>query len=249
MSKFGLIGYRLSHSYSPMIHEYLFKKNNIDASYSLIEVELDELKECIERLKDNTYSGYNVTIPYKEKIMAYCDILTDAAKEIGAVNTVYMRDGKVIGDNTDYLGFIAQLEMHNIDVLNKNVYVLGNGGASKAICYSLKMLNANPIIVSRTDKGISYEEFSKIDSYDIIINTTPLGMYPNVNDCVLKEEIIKKADICIDLIFNPKVTKFLSHAKIGYNGLFMLIFQAIHAEKLWLKKEISFELNELLEMF
>jgi len=245
MNKYGLIGHHLSHSYSPQIHQYLFKKNNIDATYSLIEVEDDELANCIKNLKNNVYSGYNVTIPYKEKIMKYCDLLTDAAKEIGAVNTVYMRDGLVIGDNTDYLGFMTELQICGIDVSEKDVYVMGNGGASKAIRYAIKLLNGNSIVTSITGEGLTYEELRSIPHYSVLINTTPVGMYPNCDSCVIEEEHVKKADVCVDLIFNPKVTKFLSYSKRGYNGLLMLIFQAIHAEELWQQKEIIYDLEEL----
>ena len=249
MNRYGLIGHHLSHSYSPIIHQYLFKKNNIDATYSLIEVSENELEACINDLRNNIYQGFNVTIPYKEKIMPYCDILTDAAKNIGAVNTIYLRNGQVVGDNTDYLGFATELKIFDIDVNKKDVYVMGNGGASKAICYALKLLGANPIITSINGEGLTYDELKKIDSYDVLINATPVGMYPNIDSCVIEECNIKKAKICIDLIFNPQITKFLSYAKKGYNGLLMLIFQAIHAEEFWQETKISYDLDELLDFF
>ena len=249
MNKYGLIGHHLSHSYSPIIHNYLYNKNGIDASYSLIEVEENGLRKCIEDLKNNVYSGYNITIPYKQKIMAYCDELTEASKNIGAVNTIYLKDGKVIGDNTDYLGFITELESYNIDVFGQKIYVLGNGGASKAICYALKKIGGTPIIVSRNGEGISYHELENINYYPVLVNTTPVGMYPDINGCVIEEHLIKRAGVCIDLIFNPQVTKFLSYANCGYNGLLMLIFQALHAVELWQQREITYDLEELMKLF
>lgn len=245
MNKYALIGRKLSHSYSPIIHQYLFKKNDINATYSLIEIEENELEKCIVDLKNNLYSGFNVTIPYKEKVIPYCDILTDAAKEIGAVNTIYLKDGKVIGDNTDHSGFAKELDYYNIDVNLKNVYVLGNGGAAKAIAYALKKKGANVIFVSRSGNGIGYDELKQIDKYDILINTTPLGMYPNLDASILEEDIVKRANLCIDLIYNPRKTKFLSFAKEGYHSLLMLFFQAIDAEEIWQDKKIHYDLLEL----
>lgn len=245
MNKYGLIGRKLSHSYSPIIHRYIFEKNNIDATYSLIEVEENELEKCIIDLKNNLYSGFNVTIPYKEKVIPYCDLLTDAAKAIGAVNTIYLRGGKVVGDNTDHSGFAKELDYYNIDVSEKNVYILGNGGAAKAIAYALEKKGANIIFVSRSGNGITYHKLKGIEQYDILINTTPLGMYPNTDSCILDEDTIKKANICIDLIYNPRKTKFLSFAKKGYHSLLMLFFQAIDAEGIWNGIEIDYDLLEL----
>ena len=147
MNKYGLLGYKLSHSQSKIIHEYFFETNGIEASYDLIEIEEDEIKEKLDLIRSGYYQGFNVTIPYKEKVIKFLDKLSDAAKEIGAVNTIYIRDGLLIGDNTDYLGFIDELSHLDIEVENKNVYVLGSGGASKAICYALSKSYANPLIV------------------------------------------------------------------------------------------------------
>lgn len=249
MNKYGLLGHHLSHSYSPIIHNYLYNKNKIDASYTLIEIEECELKRCIDDLKQGIYSGYNVTIPYKEKVMNYCDLLTEAAHDIGAVNTIYMKDGKVVGDNTDYLGFITELEFYGVHVNGKDIYVLGNGGASKAICYAIKLLGGNPVVVSRNNEGISYQDLEKINHYPLLINTTPVGMFPNVDASIIDEEFVKRADLCIDLIFNPQTTKFLSYSNVGYNGLLMLVFQAIHAVELWQQSKITYELEELIKLF
>ena len=194
------------------------------------------------------YCGYNVTIPYKEKVIPYLDKLSPAAEAIGAVNTIYVKDGLLIGDNTDYLGFLDELDFLGIDIKDKDVYVLGSGGASKAICYAISKKNGNPIVVSRDkNKGICYEQLNNVDSIDLIVNTTPVGMYPNVNELVLPKEVIEKSLCTIDLICNPKETLFLKYSKNGYNGIYMLIFQAIHAEKLW-NKNITFNFNEIYKL-
>lgn len=247
MNKYALLGAKLSHSYSKTIHEYFFDINDINATYDLIEVEESKLKEMIDKIRNQEYLGFNVTIPYKEVVIPYLDELTDAAKEIGAVNTIYMLDEKVIGDNTDYLGFIDELGYLDIEVKDKTVYVLGSGGASKAICYALEKLQANSIVVSRdSTKGITYEDLSKIDKIDLIINTTPVGMYPKCDGVALEKNIIEKAETCVDLIYNPKTTKFMEFAKKGYNGIYMLIYQALHAQYLW-GNEIEFNVEELYQ--
>ena len=234
MNRYGLLGRKLSHSSSKIIHEYFFNKNGIEASYDLIEIEENELKEKIDLLRTGYYSGLNVTIPYKETVMKYLDLLSPAAMEINAVNTIYLKDGMVVGDNTDYLGFIDELSQFDIDVECMDVYVLGSGGASKAICYALKLLHANPIVVSRDkEKGITYDMLHNLDNMTMVVNTTPVGMYPNVDGEILPKEVVDKIDICIDLICNPKMTKFLQYSKKGYNGNYMLIYQALHAEILW----------------
>lgn len=248
MNRYGLLGEKLSHSQSKIIHEYLFEKHNLNYQYDLIEIKENEILDKINLLKSGYYSGFNVTVPYKEKVLQYIDVLSEAASKIGAVNTIYCKDGLVIGDNTDYLGFIDELNVYNISVKEKDVYVLGSGGASKAICYALDLLGANVILVSRNEEsGISYADLENISHFDLIINTTPVGMYPNVDKEILRKEIVEKASCCIDLICNPKETKFLEYAKEGYNGIYMLIYQAIHAEALW-NNNFDVDVLELYKM-
>ena len=245
MNRYGLLGLKLGHSQSKIIHEYFFKENNIDATYDLIEIEINQIEEKLNLIRTGYYKGFNVTIPYKEEVIKFLDVLTDSAKNIGAVNTIYLKDGFLVGDNTDYLGFIDELNQYNIDVYNKDVYVLGSGGASKAICYALRKVGANPIVVSRNNSlGITYEKLNEIEKIELIVNTTPVGMYPNIEGEVLPKDVVKKARCCVDLICNPKQTKFLQYSQEGYNGLYMLIFQAFHAEKLW-GNDIKFDAVKL----
>lgn len=245
--KYGLLGEKLSHSYSPIIHNYVFEKLNIDASYELLECSKEELSYYISELKKGNYNGFNVTIPYKKVVMELLDEVDEKALKIGSVNTIYVKDGKTVGTNTDYDGFLKTLEYYNVEVKNKDCYVLGTGGASLAISSVLNDLGGNVTFVSRNPKDnvISYYDLEK-KRIDILVNTTPVGMYPNVDDCPVSVNIINNSKVVIDIIFNPKTTKLLEYAKSEINGLYMLILQAIKAEEIWQNKIINIDINELL---
>ena len=246
--KFGLLGEKLSHSFSPIVHGEIFKDFNIEATYDLIEIQKNELKHYIDLLRNGTYNGYNVTIPYKKEIMQYLDEIDLHAKKIGAVNTIANINGKIIGFNTDYYGFYNELNYFNIECENKNAFVLGTGGASLAVYHALNDLGANTLYVSRNpnnDNQISYEEL-KSKNIDIIVNTTPVGMYPNVDSSPIDLETIKKANYVLDVIFNPLQTKLLKLANSNMNGLYMLIGQAIKAEEIWQNRKYELKIEDLL---
>ena len=247
MKLYGLLGAKLGHSYSKIIHNNLFKLLKIDAKYELLECEEKELKDYITKLKNGDYQGFNVTIPYKKIIMNYLDEIDEKALSIGSVNTIYLKDNKVIGTNTDYDGFLATLESNKIEVLNKNCYILGTGGASLAVNKVLKDLGGKTIFVSRNPKGeqISYQELAT-KKIDLLVNTTPVGMYPNVDASPVEDEVVFKSKVVIDIIFNPLKTKLLSKAKIGINGMEMLLMQAIKAEEIWQQIKIAVDLDKLL---
>ena len=244
--KFGLLGKKLGHSYSPLLHKKLFALKNIDATYELIQTDEEKLKLYIDKLRSGEYNGYNVTIPYKKDIMKYLDVIDDIALNIGAVNTVYIKDGLVHGTNTDYFGFINELKYYNISLLNKECLVLGTGGASLAIEKAISTLGGHPIFVSRSPKEsqLSYSELDNMD-IDIVVNTTPVGMYPNIEESPLKEEVARKANTIVDIIFNPSVTKLMSYNKNSYNGLMMLVMQGAKSEDIWLNKEYDIDYNKL----
>jgi shikimate dehydrogenase len=251
MNKYGLLGKKLSHSYSKKLHNIIFKLLNSNDSYDLLEIEENELNDTINLIKNKEYSGFNVTIPYKELVIPYLDILTDSAKEIKAVNTIYLKDGLVCGDNTDYIGFSNMLKKYDLVKKDKIYYILGSGGASKAVRYALKKLGLKYFIVSRKneDSFISYNDLD-INNDSIIINTTPLGMYPNILASPLDEASSKKAFAIVDLIFNPKKTLLMSYNKNSYNGLYMLVSQGIESENLWKNikiKDEDFIYNKLME--
>ena len=242
MNKYGLIGEKLGHSHSKKIHELIAKINKFELLYEYYEcADIEEIRACVELIRKGTVKGFNVTIPYKETIVDFCDTLTPAAQVIGAVNTLYIKDGFLVGDNTDHEGFARLLSYYHINPKGRTAYVLGSGGASKACLYTLNQLGAKAVMVTR-DKSkyknkfqfvIDYEVFNKIGVYPLVINTTPVGMYPDVMSCPIKLEIAKQIDVVVDLIYNPKRTVLMSQTNFSTNGLVMLVAQAIKAQEKW----------------
>ncbi len=225
---YGLIGEHLKHSFSKDIHEELSNEK-----YQLIELAPSEVKDFILSKK---YKGLNVTIPYKQTVIPFLDEIDDAALQIGAINTIVNKDNKLIGYNTDYLGFIEMLKYHNINVTNKNVLVLGTGGASKAIEIALIKLKAHKITKVSThphDNIISYEEALNLQDTNIIVNTTPVGMYPNNEDLIISLTNFKNLEAVVDIIYNPIKTKLIIEANKlnikAISGLYMLVAQALYA--------------------
>lgn len=261
MNKYGLVGEKLGHSLSPVIHSYILNKIGIDGEYKLYEI--PEEKSIVEELKKEQVVGFNVTIPYKEKIMKELDHISEEALKIGAVNLVKIEDGKSCGYNSDYFGVIRMLEKSGVKVKGKICYVLGSGGAAKSVIVALQDLGAKEIVVITRDvknkrerlrekfKNIEINSYDDIIGGDIIINTTPCGMYPDIENTPVPEEIIKRFDTAVDVIYNPKKTKFLVLAEENglksVNGTIMLIEQAIKSEELWQNMEIKREVEEEIE--
>ncbi len=247
MKRYGLIGERLGHSYSKVIHEQL-----ADYTYDLIPLSKEEFPKFMEQKE---FSGINVTIPYKCDVIPYLDILDDSAKHVGAVNAIVNSNGTLTGYNTDYSGFMYTLKKHNIIVEGKKVLVLGYGGASKAILAVLKDMNAGQIIIAnRTikDQVISYEEAIKSHSdAAVIVNTTPVGMYPNVDASPIDLTTFTSLTAVVDIIYNPLKTKLLQQAEAmqltAVNGLEMLVAQAKDACEFFLNTTIEDEkIDEIL---
>ena len=246
--KFGLLGGKLGHSYSPPIHNKIFEYINIDATYELIELTSDKLEEQINKLRLGEYQGYNVTIPYKKEVMKYLDEISEEARAIGSVNTVAYINGKVVGYNTDYYGFYETIKYNNIEIKDKNCYILGTGGASLAIYKVLKDLGGIITYVSRnpSNNSISYEELSNKD-IDVLVNTTPVGMYPNAGVSPVSKDVAQKANAVIDIVFNPLKTQLLIDSNSSYHGLYMLVGQAIKAEEIWHNRKINLAIEDIVE--
>ena len=236
-AKFGLIGKKISYSFSKKYFEQKFQKLLLNNhSYNIIDLEnLDNIKNIFET---EHLKGLNVTIPYKEKIIPFIDELSDEAKEIGAINCISIENGKTKGYNTDAFGFEKTLLLHKKEH-QKTAIILGNGGAAKAVQYVLKKNQIPYITVSRTTE-INYENLSEnlVKENLIIIQCTPVGTFPNIEDSVpFPFDGITKNHLIIDLIYNPEYTKFIRNcaekgAKTA-NGLYMLEQQAEKAWEIW----------------
>ena len=231
--RYGLLGEKLGHSFSKEIH------NSIgEYSYDLLEVSRERLREFIE---SKAFSGLNVTIPYKETVIPYLDGIDDAAKAIGAVNTIVNRGGRLYGYNTDFYGMEMLFSHAKIDPTDKVVAILGSGGTSKTAEAVVKHLGARETIkVSRGEKDgtIGYDElYDRCDEVDIIVNTTPLGMFPDTNGCAIDISRFNSLTGVIDAVYNPLRTRLIIEAeKRGIRaegGLYMLVAQAVRASEIF----------------
>lgn len=235
MEKCGLLGGKLGHSFSPLIHSYLGRY-----SYELFEKEPEELEDFI---KNGDYTGLNVTIPYKKEVMKYCNKLSYNAKRIGSVNTIVKNaDGTVFGDNTDYYGLKYTILNSDIDFRGAKVMILGDGGVSLTARVVAKDLNAREVIVVSRRGEINYNNIYEHDDTDIIINATPVGMYPSNGERLIELKRFTKCRGVIDLIYNPSMTRLLLDAKElnipAVNGLVMLVAQAKKASEIFTNRKI-----------
>jgi len=239
MKKYGLIGYPLTHSFSPKFFAEKFEDEGIQAEYKSYPI---EQAETFLKLFEQGLSGLNVTIPYKEKVMPYLDKLSPEAKAIGAVNTIKKEGDLLVGYNTDVYGFeISLLYCEGYKCLaNKGALVLGSGGAAKAISYVLNKLGFEVSIVSRTAGDLRYSDLDESVMRDnsLIINTTPLGMYPLVEHSpAIPYAYLGSQHLLYDLVYNPDKTVFLKNAEIQgasiKNGAQMLILQAEKSWEIW----------------
>ena len=236
MRHFGIIGFPLIHSFSAKYFNEKFKREQIDAEYSLYPIQEESLRSKVESLLD-TLDGMNVTMPYKQAIIPYLDRLDDTAKAVGAVNVIHKR----VGYNTDCLGFIDSI-CPLLRESDKKALVLGTGGASKAVCYGLRTLGVIPTLVSRTPKEgmLGYKDLTAevMEEYTVIVNCTPLGMAPEEDTYPpLPYEMITARHLLFDCVYNPEVTLFLQKGRAQgatiRNGMEMLYGQAKAAWKIW----------------
>ncbi len=232
--EYGLLGEKLGHSYSKEIHELL-----ADYTYDLCPVSRDNFDDF---MKKHDFKAINVTIPYKKDVIPYLDSMDDNAAAIGAVNTIVNKNGRLEGHNTDFSGFLYMIEKHNITIKDQKCLVLGNGGAAKAVIAVLKHLNASEILlVSRRDTPdtITYKEcLSHHTDAQVIVNTTPVGMFPNMDASPLDLRPFTNCHAVLDIIYNPLETKLTAQAgSLGITavtGLEMLVAQALYAVEFFL---------------
>lgn len=241
--RFGLVGKNISYSFSQKYFSEKFQKLGLtNLRYENIDIpEIDEFPFVIYQ-KEEDFKGFNVTIPYKQSILKYLDTVDEIAKEIGAVNTIKVSESnELIGYNTDVYGFQKSIEPL-LQAHHKKALILGTGGASKAVAFGLKTLNIETNFVSRkvSDNSLLYSILDKsiLEEYTVIINCTPVGTYPNIEDSPnIPYQYLSKEHIVYDLIYNPSETAFLESAKqqgaVIKNGLEMLELQAEKSWEIW----------------
>lgn len=232
--KCGLLGQKLTHSYSPQIHNALG-----DYAYSLFEVKPLELESF---LRYGDFSGINVTIPYKKAVIPYCTSLSEIATRLGAVNTIVrQKNGTLVGHNTDYFGFRSMLARSGLSVAGKKVLVLGSGGASATVTAVLNEVGANVIVISRSGEN-NYTNLHLHKDALVIVNTTPVGMYPNTRLSPIDLSAFPSLEGVLDVIYNPSRTQLLLDAEsrglITMNGLWMLVAQAKESAEWFMDKKI-----------
>jgi len=267
MIKLGLIGYPVSHSLSPKIQNAALKACGLEGEYSLYPIAPDDmqaLKSLLERVRSGDMTGLNVTIPHKQNVIQFMDELTPTAKAIGAVSVIYMRDDKLIGDNADAHGFLTDLKKafdFSPVVASSSALVLGAGGSARAVVYALLNDGWDVTIAARRieqaqELALQFEKTIAVElnvqtfqhsNFQLIVNTTPLGMTPNINTSPLPENIALPSHIIVyDLVYNPRETKLVrdAHAQglSASTGLGMLVEQAALGFELWTGNKLSSEI-------
>ena len=260
MKKFLVIGNPIEHSFSPKLHNYWIKENNLDAIYGKLETNENDLLELSNNLKKSELNGLNVTVPFKKKIIPYIDVLTGHALRTRSVNTVSVENGKLIGHNTDIDGFELSIKKINYNVSNKTIMILGAGGVVPSIIYGLKRLNVSKIIISNRTKenaenlkklfkDLNIVEWGTLPNFDMIINATSLGLKEN-DEFELNFNDVGNNKLFYDVIYDPFETEFSRagnmRGNIIENGLNMFLFQAQKAFSIWHKIEPKID-NKLIK--
>ena len=240
MKRCGLLGRKLGHSYSPAIHALL-----ADYDYRLYEREPEELENF---LRAGDWDGLNVTIPYKKAVVPYCAELSDLARELGSVNTLVRRpDGSIYGDNTDAWGFGSAVRRLGVPTAGKKALVLGSGGASVTVQAVLRSLGCRVVVISRSGAD-NYENIGRHADAGLLVNATPVGMYPNNGESRVNLDQLPQLEGVVDLVYNPARTRLLLDAQARgipcESGLYMLVGQAVRACELWTGETLPRETQE-----
>ncbi|MBI5975774.1 shikimate dehydrogenase [Staphylococcus canis] len=254
--KFAVIGHPIQHSLSPMMHHANFKSLDEAHEYEALNIDPKHFHHIKSIISERNLDGFNVTIPHKERIIPYLDALSPAAETIGAVNTVKIKEGKWIGYNTDGSGFVEGLKHRYPHLQDARILIIGAGGASKGIAYALKTISKHPITVAnRTLERLNKwtfdvypldlkEVISNIGQFDIVINTTPLGMDQSTESILNLTGIPQHILVC-DIIYTPFETPFLKQARLNgnetYNGLDMFIYQGAESYEIWTNQQANIE--------
>ena len=263
MKKFLVIGNPIEHSLSPILHNYWIKSNDIKAIYEKQRLDESELKQLVIQIKKKKVDGVNVTVPFKKIIIPLLDELSMEAQNTQSVNTLYLKDNKVIGHNTDIIGFETSIKKSNYNIFNKEVLILGAGGVVPSIIFALNKMNVSKIKISNRTKekaenlkkifkNIELIEWGEVPNFDLIINATSIGLKQE-DDIKLDFSLISGDKFFYDVIYNPSETNFLKIGKkLGnktLNGKLMFIYQALSAFKIWhgLKPNVNEDIIKLLD--
>lgn len=240
MERYGVIGKPIDHSLSPLLHRCLYEQTGHRAEYSRFEVEPARIAEVVPAMRALGIRGINVTSPHKVAILPCMDELDPVAKAVGAVNTVLLReDGTACGYNTDVFGFTRSMAHLGIPIGGRRFVLCGMSGGGAAVREALAREGAAEVLTASTNpaKGIAYESLRAAPPRDVIVNCTPLGMWPDVDRSVVDEAVLKRFHAAVDLIYSPTETLFLRKAaalgRATLNGLWMLVFQGIRSFSIW----------------
>lgn len=255
--KFGVIGHPISHSLSPIMHAANFEALGREDEYEALDISPQQFKHIKDIINEKSLDGFNITIPHKESILPYLDEISSNAKQTGAVNTVLIRDNKWIGYNTDGIGFVKGLMEHYGSIQNRKILVLGAGGASKGIVSEMmKFTDQKITVANRTlsrfdnwqidiDKKSLEEVQSSVHTFDIIINTTPVGMNVQQSEYIIPIEKICKNSLVCDIIYIPNKTPLLQACEQAgiaiYNGMDMFVYQGAESFKIWTGQDAQIE--------
>ena len=258
MKKYLVIGNPIEHSLSPELHNYWIKTNKIKAIYEKMKITNDQIKDLILEIKGGKINGLNITVPFKQEVIPHLDHLSEEAHKTQSVNTVLLKDDKVIGHNTDIEGFEYSIKSNKIDLKNKNIFIMGAGGVVPSIIYALTKMQVSNITISNRTKSKAenlkklFEKLKVIDwgevpEFDMIINATSIGL--NNQEKINLDLPKVENKFFYDVIYNPKETNFLKFGKQNgnkvFNGKMMFIYQAFFAFKLWHNKEPEINNNVL----
>ena len=247
MKKFLVIGNPIDHSLSPKLHNYWINQNNIKATYEKLKLDESDLNNLILKVREKKINGVNVTVPFKKKVIPFLDQLTNEADKTQSVNTIYLNDNKLIGHNTDIIGFEKSIKNSKYNFDNKEVFILGAGGVVPSIIFALNKLKVSKIILSNRTKekadnlknlfkNVEIIEWGKIPKFDIVINATSVGLKKE-DEINLNFSLVGKNKFFYDVIYNPKETNFLKTGKsLGgttLNGKLMFIYQALSLFNIW----------------
>ena len=263
MKKFLVIGNPIEHSLSPLLHNYWIKNNNIEAIYEKQKLTENELEQLVFQIKEKKIKGINVTVPFKKAVIPFLDELSVEAKKTQSVNTIYLNNNKIIGHNTDIIGFETSIKKSNYDLHNKEVLILGAGGVVPSIIFALIKLKVSKIKISNRTKekvenlkklfkNIEIVEWGELPNFDMIINATSLGLKKE-DKINLNFSSVSKNKFFYDVIYNPRETNFLKVGKnlgnIILNGKMMFIYQAFSSFRIWhgIEPHINEDVIKLLD--